>query len=128
MGIPGIPILVDPLLAYYWKAGLLIDAKLATLQAETPVVQSLVAALRKIRAQWKEMTDKDNNLALRRCTAGPIRDFDINLDGLAHYGMLPDMLQDLKNVRLSLDGFFRSAEAYIRVWERCDEVGARIQL
>ena len=30
--------------------------------------------------------------------AGPLRDFDYNLDGLAHYGMLPDMLQDLKNV------------------------------
>ena len=35
-----------------------------------------------------------------RSTAGPIREFDYNLDGLAHYGMLPDLLQDLKNVLL----------------------------
>jgi hypothetical protein len=128
MGIPGMPILVDPVLADYWRAGLRIDAELATLQAETLVIQDLVSALRKIRKQWNAMTDKDNNPPLIRCTAGPIRDFDFNLDGLAHYGMLPDMLQDLKNVHLSLDGFFRSVEAYIRVWERCDEVGARIQL
>ena len=32
-----------------------------------------------------------------------MRDFDYNLDGLAHYGMLPDMLQDLKNVGLPHD-------------------------
>ncbi len=37
---------------------------------------------------------------MHRSTAGPTRDFDYNLDGLSHYGMLPDMLQDLKNVGL----------------------------
>ena len=28
-------------------------------------------------------------------------DFDFNLDGLAHYGLLPDLIQDAKNVGLS---------------------------
>jgi microsomal dipeptidase-like Zn-dependent dipeptidase len=49
------------------------------------------------------------------------RDFDINLDGFAHYGMLPDALQELTNV--GLDGgtrtaMFRGAEQYLKTWEK----------
>ena len=58
---------------------------------------------------------------MTRSTAGPQRDFDYNLDGLSHYGMLPDMLQDLKNVGLPTDHFgklFSSAQRYIEVWEQ----------
>lgn len=49
------------------------------------------------------------------------RDFDYNLEGLAHFGLLPDLIQDLKNNGMTdrdLDPLFRSAEGYIRVWER----------
>ena len=49
------------------------------------------------------------------------RRFDINVDGMAHYGMLPDFLQDLRNVGLPrecLSPLFSSAEAYIALWER----------
>lgn len=57
---------------------------------------------------------------LTRSTAGR-RDFDINIDGMAHYGMLPDLLQDMRNVGVQqLDALYRSAEDYIRVWERCE--------
>jgi hypothetical protein len=66
---------------------------------------------------------------MRRDTVGPMRDFDYNLDGLAHYGMLPDMLQDLRNVGLApavIGSLFRSAEHYIDVWERSAAIGARI--
>ena len=51
------------------------------------------------------------------------REFDYNLDGLAHYGLIPDMLQDAANrlkARLEPDGLaalFQSAEGYIQVWE-----------
>jgi hypothetical protein len=48
------------------------------------------------------------------------RQFDFNTDGLAHIGLLPDMVQDLKNIGLSdqkLEPLFQSAEAYIRMWE-----------
>jgi hypothetical protein len=121
MGIPGIPVSAD-----YHRSGLLMNNKSANLQTENPVVQGLVPALRKIRDQWKSMAG--DNPPLTRCTAGPLRDFDYNLDGLAHYGMLPDMLQDLKNLGLPLEGLFRSAEGYIRVWERCAEVATRIQV
>jgi len=53
------------------------------------------------------------------------RDFDVNVDGIAHYGMLPDFLQDLKNNGLSaeqLAPLFESAEAYIRMWEKCERM------
>ena len=49
------------------------------------------------------------------------RTFDFNVDGLAHYGMLPDLLQDLKNIGLGTSAFealFSSAEAYLSTWER----------
>ena len=48
------------------------------------------------------------------------RTFDFNVDGLAHVGLLPDLVADLKVVGLPqkyLDGLLRSAEKYIQVWE-----------
>jgi hypothetical protein len=52
-----------------------------------------------------------------------LKEWDINLDGMAHYGLLPDFLQDGKNSGLTRDDLrplFRSAEDYIRLWERCE--------
>lgn len=49
--------------------------------------------------------------------------FDYNVDGLAHVGLLPDMVADLQNIGLDqhyTDQLFCSAEAYIRVWERAE--------
>ena len=48
-----------------------------------------------------------------------------NLDGLAHFGLLPDMLQDLKNLGPSRDDFealFSSAESYISMWEKVERL------
>jgi microsomal dipeptidase-like Zn-dependent dipeptidase len=59
---------------------------------------------------------------LSRSRAGR-RDFDVNIDGVAHYGMLPDLMQDLRNIGMqpqTLAAMYRSAEDYIRVWERCE--------
>ncbi|MEV6598683.1 membrane dipeptidase [Actinoplanes sp. NPDC051346] len=61
--------------------------------------------------------------ALARSTAGR-RDFDVNVDGVAHYGLLPDFLQDLRNAgapAAEVDALYRGAEHYIQVWERCLE-------
>ena len=69
---------------------------------------------------WQAM--QGANVPLQRSYAGE-RDFDINLDGVAHYGMLPDFFQDVKNVGLTdedLQPLFRSAEEYIRLWEKCE--------
>lgn len=49
------------------------------------------------------------------------REYDFNTDGLAHFGLVPDMLQDLKNVGVPDEDralMFRSSEDYIRMWER----------
>jgi hypothetical protein len=83
-------------------------------------VMELVDDISAIRVLWERVTQQGAAPALSRSTAGPMRDFDYNLDGLAHYGMLPDMLQDLTNVGLptsTLTKFFASAERYIQVWE-----------
>jgi hypothetical protein len=47
------------------------------------------------------------------------RTFDLNRDGMAHYGLLPDLLADVqrrKNGRRALGVLFHSADAYLRTW------------
>ena len=47
--------------------------------------------------------------------------FDFNTDGLAHIGLLPDMVADLKNVGLNnvqLGRLFGSAQAYVDMWSK----------
>lgn len=77
----------------------------------------------KIQPIWRLFQAmQGTNTPLQRSYAGQ-RDFDINIDGVAHYGMLPDFIQDMKNVGLTdedLSPLFRSAEQYIRVWEKCE--------
>ena len=50
------------------------------------------------------------------------RTFDFNVDGLAHAGMLPDFVEDLRSLGLSneLVPLFNSAEAYLRMWEKAE--------
>jgi hypothetical protein len=80
---------------------------------------------RKIKPIWDKWCDMEgDNPPLARCKAGPRRDFDINIDGMAHYGLLPDMLQDLRNAGLAVEDFaplFRGAEDYVRMWEKCEQ-------
>jgi microsomal dipeptidase-like Zn-dependent dipeptidase len=83
----------------------------------------LIDRVKDILARWEAM--EGDNVPLVRNTAGPRRDFDINLDGLAHYGLLPDFLQDLRNVGLStqdLTPLFRSANDYVEMWQTCVQV------
>jgi microsomal dipeptidase-like Zn-dependent dipeptidase len=45
--------------------------------------------------------------------------YDFNVDGLAHIGLLPDMVADMKNVGVTdqqLQPLFGSAQAYINMW------------
>ncbi len=83
-------------------------------------VRQWAAKVRRVWEKWQAM-DGDNP-PLARCQAGPRRDFDVNLDGMAHYGLLPDFLQDMRNQGLAIEDFaplFRSAEDYVQVWEKC---------
>ena len=54
------------------------------------------------------------------------RTYDLNADGVAHYGLFPDLLADMEGQpggRRALRVLFRSSEAYLRTWERA--TGAR---
>jgi len=77
--------------------------------------------------KWQAISG--DNPPLGRNTAGPRRDFDINLDGLAHYGLLPDFLQDLRNQGLEIEDLatlFRSANDYVEVWATCEQRAAAL--
>ena len=57
------------------------------------------------------------------------RAFDFNNDGLAHIGLLPDMVADLKNVGLTdqqLQPLFGGAQAYINSWSLVAHVPPQI--
>jgi microsomal dipeptidase-like Zn-dependent dipeptidase len=81
-------------------------------------------------AIWKLWQEKNGkNEPVRRYITGN-RYWDFNLDGFAHYGMLPDLLQDLKNIGFNSKQFvplFRSAEDYIKMWESADRIKTTIR-
>ncbi|MDX2170001.1 MAG: hypothetical protein SF182_23225 [Deltaproteobacteria bacterium] len=60
------------------------------------------------------------------------RTLDFNTEGLVHIGLLPDLIEDVRRDGVSdaeLEPLFRSAEAYVRMWEKAErraaEIGAR---
>lgn len=56
--------------------------------------------------------------------------WDYNVDGLAHIGLLPDFIADLKQIGLTRDDLtplFSSAEAYIAMWECIEDERVRLQ-
>lgn len=62
------------------------------------------------------------NKPMDRSQAGH-RVFDINVDGFAHVGMLPDFIAELAAIGLTerdLAPLWSSAEAYISMWERVE--------
>jgi microsomal dipeptidase-like Zn-dependent dipeptidase len=63
--------------------------------------------------------------------AAPAHVFDYTRDGLAHAGMLPDLIRDLLAQGVSntvIDGTLRSAEEYVSVWERAEIAAERLNL
>ncbi|HEU4471442.1 MAG TPA: membrane dipeptidase [Flavisolibacter sp.] len=90
-------------------------------------IKDMAEKLAPIYQSWVDMSG--NNEPLRRLRNGN-RDWDFNLDGMAHYGMLPDFMQDLKNIgftRRQLDPMFSSAEDYIRMWEKAEKAKAYVK-
>lgn len=56
------------------------------------------------------------------------RVFDLNTDGVAHYGLFADLIADMQQHdggERALRQLFRSAEAYLRMWERADRRSSR---
>ncbi len=64
-------------------------------------------------------------VTVRRQVSGE-RVYDINVDGVAHYGLYPDWVEDLR--RLAGDDIVtdlaRGAEAYLQTWERAQGIAA----
>ncbi|HYH89206.1 MAG TPA: Coagulation factor 5/8 type domain-containing protein [Solirubrobacteraceae bacterium] len=52
------------------------------------------------------------------------RVYDINVDGVAHYGLYPDWVEDLRHLagQEIIDDLGRGAEAYLQMWERADGI------
>jgi microsomal dipeptidase-like Zn-dependent dipeptidase len=51
------------------------------------------------------------------------RVYDLNRDGVAHYGLFADLLADMQRRRRGAQAMrplFRSAEAYLQMWQRAD--------
>ncbi len=51
------------------------------------------------------------------------RVFDFNTEGMAHLGMLPELVEDARrtgSTDADLEPLFRSAEGYLRMWERAE--------
>ncbi|MFT3928504.1 MAG: hypothetical protein QM778_38600 [Myxococcales bacterium] len=52
------------------------------------------------------------------------RTLDFNTEGLVHIGLLPELIEDARgdaNSDADLEPLFRSAEGYLRMWERAEE-------
>jgi len=71
-------------------------------------------------------TSYDGSVIFERQTTGD-RIFDLNTDGVAHYGLYADWVADVQNHRgegrdTAMEMLFRSAEGYLRMWERAEGI------
>jgi hypothetical protein len=57
------------------------------------------------------------------------RTVDFDTEGMIHIGLLPELIEDARNVGYTdadVEAIFRSAEGYLRMWERAEARGAAI--
>ncbi len=113
----------EQIAAFYARTGL-VDESLK-------IDEKTHALLEKIKSCWEKWGQMEgDNRPLARSFAGERRDFDINIDGMAHYGMLPDMLQDIRNNGLTaqdLAPLFRGANDYIQMWAKCEKRASQLK-
>ncbi|HSI80060.1 MAG TPA: Coagulation factor 5/8 type domain-containing protein, partial [Solirubrobacterales bacterium] len=66
----------------------------------------------------------DGSARIDRQVSGE-RVWDVNIDGVAHYGLYPDWIEDLRIVAGEdvVAALGRGAEAYLQMWERADGIG-----
>lgn len=58
------------------------------------------------------------------------RRVDFNTEGMIHIGLIPELIEDARRDGVTdeeLEPLFRSAEAYLRMWERAEERAAALQ-
>ena len=71
-------------------------------------------------------TSVDGAVTFEQPVAGN-RSFDFNQEGMAHMGLLPELIEDARRDGATdedLEALFRSAEGYLRMWERAQARGA----
>lgn len=57
------------------------------------------------------------------------RQLDFNTEGMVHIGLLPELIEDVRNdgtTDAEMEGLFKSAEAYLRMWEKSEQRGAAL--
>jgi microsomal dipeptidase-like Zn-dependent dipeptidase len=61
----------------------------------------------------------DGGTVMDRQVSGT-RTYDVNVDGVAHYGLFPDYIEDLRMIAGDqiVDDLANGAEAYLQMWER----------
>ncbi|MFF3325052.1 discoidin domain-containing protein [Streptomyces sp. NPDC002889] len=71
----------------------------------------------------------DGGAVIDRQTTGE-RTWDINTDGAAHYGLVPDWLEDIRLVggKGVVDDLFRGAESYLDTWKASEDHKAKVNL
>ncbi|MET9696744.1 discoidin domain-containing protein [Streptomyces sp. NPDC006529] len=71
----------------------------------------------------------DGGSVVDKLTAGQ-RTWDFNTDGGAHYGMVPDWIEDIRKVggQDVVDDMFRGAESYLRTWGASEQHRAGVNL
>jgi hypothetical protein len=65
----------------------------------------------------------DGSVEFEKQTSGE-RVYDINVDGVAHYGLYPDWIEDLRKIAgdAIVKDMSRGAEAYLQMWERAEGI------
>jgi hypothetical protein len=59
------------------------------------------------------------------------RVLDFNTEGMVHLGLMAELIEDARNTGVTdeeLEPLFRSAEAYLRMWERAEARGAALAM
>jgi hypothetical protein len=101
---------------------------------DMPETREEYDGIKPIWDQWRAMERGGNEDAPLQKSYTGNRDWDINLDGIAHIGMFPDFFQDVYNQLhhhqpsdakvKDLSALFRGASDYIVMWEKI-EAGRR---
>ncbi len=74
-------------------------------------------------------TSFDGNVTFEEPQLGA-RTVDFNTEGMIHIGLLPELIEDARRDGVTdaeLEPLFRSAEAYIRMWEKAESRGAALR-
>ncbi len=66
----------------------------------------------------------------RFSNANRVREWDYTKEHVAHYGLIPDFLQDVgrqTNGKSTINILFRGAEFFARMWEKCEQQKSNVR-